>query len=294
MDPLTITTATFKVAGPGTIEVMGTVLYDGLSLIGTFTPESDLLAATTYTATITIGTVDLAGNAMDADYVWSFSTGETPSSLMPVDLGTLSTFVAVAGAGLTNSNSSGITTLNGDVGLSPTGTCLADGSPCTGSNPVINGTLYVNDAVAAQAKVDLTAAYVEAMSRPVGTTVNDISGMLLTPGVYTSGSTMSIAVGGTVTLDGQGDANAVWIFQIGSSITVNNNARILLINGARAKNVFWAVFASSTLGSNVSFQGSVLAGASNSVGTDSVVVGRLLCRTGQITLLSDTITLPSL
>ena len=294
MDPLTITTATFKVAGPGTIEVMGTVLYDGLSLIGTFTPESDLLAATTYTATITIGTVDLAGNAMDADYVWSFSTGETPSSLMPVDLGTLSTFVAVAGAGLTNSNSSGITTLNGDVGLSPTGTCLGDGSPCTVSNPVINGTLYVNDAVAAQAKVDLTAAYVEAMSRPVGTSVNDISGMLLTPGVYTSGSTMSIAVGGTVTLDGQGDANAVWIFQIGSSITVNNNARILLINGARAKNVFWAVFASSTLGSNVSFQGSVLAGASNSVGTDSVVVGRLLCRTGQITLLSDTITLPSL
>jgi len=124
--------------------------------------------------------------------------------------------------------------------------------------------------------------------------VNDISGMVLPPGVYTSDSTMSIAVGGIVTLDGQGDANAVWIFQIGSSLTVNNSAQLLLINGAKAKNVFWAVFASSTIGSNVRFYGNVLAGSSNSVGTGSTVVGRLLCTTGQITLLSNTITLPAL
>ena len=296
MDPLTITTATFKVTGPGATEVTGTVLYDVLSLIGSFTPESDLLPDTTYTATITTGATDVAGNALAADYVWSFSTGAALLNLIPVDLGTLSTFVAVAGAGLTNSNSGGATTLNGDVGLYPTATCLGDGSPCTPTDPIINGTLYADDpeGVAAQAKTDLTAAYVDAMARPVGTTVNDISGMVLPPGVYTSGSTMSIAVGGTVTLDGQGDANAIWIFQIGSSLTVNNNAQVLLINGAKAENVFWAIFASSTLGSNVSFQGNILAGASNSVGTGSVVVGRLLCTTGQITLLSNTITLPSL
>ena len=295
MDPLTISTATFTLTGPGLTDVAGTVLYDVLSVIGTFTPDIDLLPATTYTATVTTGATDLASNPMAADYVWTFSTGSVPSGLLPVDLRSLSTFVAVAGAGLTNSNSSGTTTLNGDVGLSPTGTCLGDGSPCTITNPVINGTLYANDAggVAAQAKVDLTAAYVDAMARPVGTTVNDITGMVLAPGVYTSGSTMSIAVGGTVTLDGMGDANAVWIFQIGSSLTVNNNAQVLLVNGARAKNVFWAAFASSTLGSDVSFQGSVLAGESNSVGTDSVIVGRLLCTTGQITLLSNTITLPA-
>jgi hypothetical protein len=294
MRPLSISTATFTVTGPGIVEVIGMVQYDPMGMIGTFTPQSDLLPETTYTATISTGAMDLAGNGMEEDYVWTFSTGVTPSGMLPVDLGSLSTFVAVAGAGLTNSNSSGITTLNGDVGLSPTGTCLGDGSPCTITNPVINGTLYVNDpeGVAAQAKVDLTAAYVDAMSRPVGTTVNDITGMVLAPGVYTSMSTMSIAVGGTVTLDGKGDANAVWIFQVGSSLTVNNNAQILLINGAKAKNVFWACFASSTLGSEVNFKGSVLAGASNSVGTDSVVVGRLLCTTGEITLLSNTITLP--
>ncbi len=211
-----------------------------------------------------------------------------------VDLRSLSTFVAVSGAGLSNSNSSGTTTLHGNVGLSPTATCLGDGVPCTATNPVITGMLYANDpgGVAAQAKTDLTAAYVDATSRPPGTTVNDISGMILPPGVYTSGSTMSIAVGATVTLDAQNNPNAVWIFQVGSSLTVNNGAQVLLINGAKAKNVFWAVFATSTLGSNVSFAGSVFSGASNTVGTDSVVVGRLLCTTGLITLLSNDITLP--
>jgi len=264
--------------------------------MATFTPENELMPASTYTAKITNMVTDIAGNPMELDYEWSFSIGETiTTGLKAVDLGSLSTFVAVAGAGLTNSNSSGITILNGDVGLSPTGTCLGDGSPCTPTNPVINGTLYVNDpaGVAAQAKVDLTAAYVDSMSRLVGTTVNDISGMVLAPGVYSSGSTMSIAVGGTVTLDGKGDANAVWIFQIGSSLTINNNAQVLLINGAKAKNVFWAAFASSTLGSNVIFKGNILAGASNSIGPDSVVEGRLLCMTGAITLLSNVVTLPA-
>ena len=298
MDPSTIT-FTVQATGPPLGPVLaGTVSY--LDNIATFTPAANLADNTSYTAAIPTGATDLAvpGNALVPGVVpnpWTFTTGAGAGSAPgAIHLRSLSTFVAVAGAGLTNSNSSGTTTLNGNVGLSPTGTCLGDGSPCTPTNPVINGTLYANDpaGVAAQAKTDLTAAYVEAASKPPGTTVNDISGMVLPPGVYTSASTMSIAVGGTVTLDGQGDANAVWIFQIGSSLTVNNSAQVLLINGANARNVFWAVFASSTLGSNVSFQGTILAGASNSVGTGSVVLGRLLCTTGQITLLSNTITLP--
>lgn len=294
MDPLSISSATFGLTGPDGLEVSGSVLYDAFGEIGTFTPDSELVSASTYSARITTWATDLAGNPMADDYVWIFTTAEIDWNLRPVDLGSLSTFVAVSGAGLTNSNSSGTTTLNGDVGLSPTATCLGDGSPCTLTNPVINGTMYANDSggIAAQAKVDLTAAYIDAMSRPVGTTVNDITGMTLAPGVYTSDSTMSIAVGGTVVLDGEGDPNAVWIFQVGSSLTVNNDASVLLVNGAKASNVFWAAFASSTLGSNVNFQGSVLSGASNSVGTDSVVVGRLLCTTGEITLLSNVVTLP--
>jgi len=160
MDPLTITTATFTLAGPGLVEVVGTVVYDALTLTGTFTPLNDLLPATTYTATVTVEATDLAGNGLTQDYVWIFSTAEVLLGLQPVNLRSLATFVAVAGAGLTNSNSGGPTVLNGDVGLTPTATCLGDGSPCSALNPLINGTLYANDpeGVAAQAKVDLTAA----------------------------------------------------------------------------------------------------------------------------------------
>ena len=222
--------------------------------------------------------------------------GKAGSSPSAINLGLLSSFVVVAGAGLTNSNSGGVTTLNGDVGLSPTATCLSDGVPCSAGHPQINGTLYANDAggVAAAAKADLLSAYNEAQGMPPGTTVSaNLAGQTLTPGVYTSGSTMDIAVGGTLTLDAQGDPNASWIFQIGSSLTANNDSQVLLVNGARAANVFWAVFASSTIGTNVDFKGTVMAGASNSVGTGSTVEGRLLCSTGAITLLSNVVTLPA-
>ncbi len=294
MDPLRITPTTFLVARADGQEVTGTVAYDGPTLTATFAADDLLEANTSYTATVTTGIRDLAGNALSLDYVWAFTTGVSPSIWVPVDLGSLSSFVAVSGAGLTNSNSGGTTTLTGDVGLYPTATCLGDGAPCTATNPIIAGTLYAADSggIAEQAKIDLTAAYVDAMGRPPGTLVDDLSGMVLAPGVYTSDSAMSIAVGGTVTLDAEGDPDAVWIFQVGSSLTVNNDAQVILVNGARSSNVFWAAFASSTLGSNVSFQGSVLAGASNSVGTGSSVVGRLLCTTGEITLLSNSITLP--
>jgi len=293
MDPLSLDDASFLLSD-GTSSITGVVTYDDVTRTTTFVPDVEWSPETTYPATITTDATDLVGNGLALDYVWTFTTAAEVSIWVPVDLGSLTTFVVAAGAGLTNSNSSGITTLGGDVALDPTGTCLGDGITCSLLNPVITGTLYAADAagIAAAAKVDLTAAYVDAMGRPPGTVVNDLSGLTLAPGVYTSGSTMSIAVGDYVVLDGEGDKNAVWIFQIGSSLTVNNNAQVLLVNGAQAKNVFWAAFASSTLGSDVRFQGSILAGASNSVGTDSTVVGRLLCTTGQVTLLSNAVTLP--
>lgn len=159
---------------------------------------------------------------------------------------------------------------------------------------VINGTLYANDPAgkAATAKADLVSAYNDAQGRPAGTPKADLSGLVLAPGVYTSGSSMMIATGGTLTLDGQGDFNAVWIFQIASALTVGTGAKVTLINGAKAANVFWAIGSSSTLNANVKFKGTVLAQSSNSVGNNSTVDGRLLCSTGQITLLSDTINLP--
>jgi len=295
IDPSTITTGTFTLAGPGTTSVNGAVSYDATSKVATFTPASNLASNATFNATITTGVKDLAGHPLATNKSWSFITGSATAGQAPVNLRSLSTFAAVAGAGLTNSNSGGQTTLNGNVGLSPTGTCLGDGVACAALDPKINGTLYANDprGVAAAAKADLVSAYNEAAGRPPGTTVNDLSGMTLAPGVYTSGSTMSIAVNGVLTLDAKGDANAVWIFQVGSSLTVNNGAQVLLIGGAKAANVFWAIAASSTIGTNVSFKGSVLAVASNSLGTGSVVEGRMLCQSGAITLLANTVTVPA-
>ena len=295
MDPSTINTGTFTVAGPGVTPVTGTVAYNATSKVATFAPASSLTSNATFTATITTGAQDLSGNALAANKVWTFMTGATTTGQAQVNLRSLSTFVAVAGGGLTNSNSGGTTTLNGNVALSPTATCLGDGIPCAALDPKINGTLYANDpaSIASQAKADLLLAYTDATGRPPGTVEADLSGMTLLPGVYTSGSTMTIAVNGVLTLDGQGDANAVWIFQIGSALTVNNSAQVLLINGAKASNVFWAVGSSSTLGTSVSFKGNILAQSSNSLGTLSVVEGRVLCSTGQVTFLSNTVTVPA-
>ena len=115
----------------------------------------------------------------------------------------------------------------------------------------------------------------------------------LVPGVYTSGSTMTIATNGTAVLDGQGNSNAVWIFQIASSLTTGVGSNVVLTNGAKAANVFWIIGASSTIGGGASFKGTALARTSNTVGTAAVVEGRLVCTDGAISLLSDTITLPA-
>jgi len=293
MDPLTMIAANFKLTGPGTTPVQGTVSYDDRTSTASFLPSSSLTATTTYTATVTTGAKDAAGDALAANKVWTFMNDATPCTL-PVNLRSLGTFVAVAGAGLTNSNSMGISVLNGDVGLSPTATCLGDGSPCSAIDPTINGTLYANDPAgkAATAKADLISAYNDAQGRPPGTVEADLSGLVLAPGVYTSATTMMVATSATLTLDGQGDPNAVWIFQIGSALTVGTGAEVKLVNGAKAANVFWAIGSSSTLNANVKFKGTVLAQSSNSVGTGSTVDGRLFCSTGAITLLSDTINLP--
>jgi hypothetical protein len=213
----------------------------------------------------------------------------------PVQLGSLSSFVAVAGAGLTNSNSAGATRLGGDVALSPTPTCESGGVACTPANLQIDGTLYQHPAAqAVTAKTDLLAAYNEAEGMAPGTTISaNLAGQTLAPGVYWSGSSMDIAVDGILTLDGQDDQSAAWVFQMESStLTANTGSQVRLINGARAANVIWQVGSSATIGTNADFKGTVLAATSISVGTGATIEGRLLCSSGQLTLLSNVVTLP--
>jgi hypothetical protein len=192
----------------------------------------------------------------------------------PVNLGTAANFGVLAGTTVTNT---GPTVVNGDVGVSP-------GSAVTGFPPgAVSGTIHAADAVSAQAQSDLTTAYTDAATRGPATLVSgDLGGQTVTPGVYQSAS--SLGVTGTLTLDGQGDPNAVFIIQMGSTLTTASNSAVRLINRAQAANVFWQVGSSATLGTNSTFSGNILALTSITVTTGVKIFGRALARNGAVTL----------
>jgi Ice-binding-like len=201
----------------------------------------------------------------------------------PVDLGTAAAFAVLAGTTVTNT---GPTVVTGDLGVSP-------GSAVTGFPPgVVIGTIHAADATAAQAQLDLTAAYNDAATRtPTGALPAAIGGLTFTPGVYNAPAAVGLT--GTVTLDGQGDPNAVFIFQVGSALTTASGSVVNLINGARACNVFWQIGSSATLGTGSSFAGNILALTSITVTTGVTVDGRTLARNGAVTLDTDAITRPA-
>src|SRR2546425_2575821 len=285
MDPLTISTATLRVTGPGGTAVTGTVAYDVPSKIATLTPVNTLAPNAVHTATMTTGARDLAGNALAANFVWSFTTAATPAGQAPVALGAASTFAVLAGSTVT---STGATTVNGDLGLSP-------GTAVTGFPPgTVNGTIHAGDPAAAQAQLALTTAYNDAAGRTVGAILvaGNLGGRTLTPGLYTSTSSLEIS-SGDLTLDAQGDANAVFIFQMASTLTTTSARQVILSGGAKAANVFWQVGSSATLGTGSVFKGNILALASITVTTGAAVEGRLLARTAAVTLDSNVIAIPT-
>lgn len=210
------------------------------------------------------------------------AAGPAASAAGPgVGLGTAASFGVLAGTAVTNV---GATTIDGNVGVSP-------GAAVTGFPPggTANGTVHSADAVASQAQTDLTIAYNDAAGRTGGATVSgDLGGRTLTPGVYTSASSLGLT--GTLTLDAQGNPNAVFVFQAGSTLTTASGSHVNMIGGARACNVFWQLGSSGTLGTNSVFRGNVLALTSITVTTGTTVEGRVLSRNGAVTLDTDIIT----
>lgn len=207
-------------------------------------------------------------------------TGPALAGPGSVGMGQAGAFAVLAGSTVTNT---GPTTVTGDLGLHP-------GTSVTGFPPgTVNGTTHVADAVAAQAQADLTTAYNDAAGRTSDATVSaDLGGQSLAPGVYTSASSLGLT--GTLTLDGQGDPSAVFIFQAGSALTTASASQVSLIGGAQACNVFWQIGSSATLGTNSVFRGTILALESITVTTGATVDGRTLARNSAVTLDNNTIT----
>ena len=201
-----------------------------------------------------------------------------------ISLGTAKTFAVLAGAGITNTGATTASGTNGgDFGSSPNGAF-------TGSTLVTTtGTKYLAAVPqTASAQIDLTTAYNDAAGRtPVTTIAADLGGQTLKQGVYKSAS--SIGLTGTLTLDGENDPAAVFIFQAGSTLTTATSSRVLLINGAQPCNVFWQVGSSATFGTTSDFTGSVLALTSITANNNATFKGQLLARNGAVTLDNNTI-----
>ena len=284
MDPSTITTSTFTLK-QGTTSVSGTPTYAGLT--ATFNPASSLTANTTYTATITTGAKDLAGNALKSSFVWSLTTSTSASACgqSTVALGSAAGFAVLAGSTVTNTGGS---TVTGDLGVSP-------GTAVTGFPPgTVVGTIHTADPTAAGAVANLTIAYNDAAGRtlcPI-TVAGNLGGLTLAPGLYKSTSGLEIS-SGDLTLDAQGNANAVFIFQMASTLDTAAGLHVILAGGAKASNVFWQVGTSATLGTNSTFIGTIMADQSISLNTGATLSGRALARIGAVTLDASTVTKPA-
>jgi len=287
MNPSTITTTTFTIK-IGTTPVSGTVTYAGTGAI--FTPAINLAVSTTYTATITTGAEDVAGNALASDYVWSFATGSAlpPAGPAPVNLDCAEGFAVLAGSTVTNT---GGTIVDGDLGLSP-------GSAVTGFPPgqVVNGAIHINDANANNAKLCLTTAFNDAAGRTLNVIVvsdGELGGKTLALGLYKSAPGSFGITSSNLTLDAGGDANATWIFQMPSStLTVGNGRSVILAGNAQAKNIFWQVGTSATIGTTAVMKGTILADQSITLRTGATLVGRVLTRIAAVTLDANAITIP--
>ncbi|MFJ5221199.1 ice-binding family protein [Streptomyces sp. NPDC088354] len=194
----------------------------------------------------------------------------------------LGRFAVLGGQSVTNT---GLSDVTGDLGVSP-------GVSVTGFPPgQVHGTIHAADDDALQAHADLVATYDSAVAQlPDAGISGDLGGLTLAPGVYNTDT--SIALTGTLTLDAQGDRNADWVFQIGSTLTTATASRVLLINGATARNVIWQIGSSATLGPDTDFTGRILALTSITANAGTTIHGQAMAIDGSVTLDTNTITRP--
>ena len=251
-------------------------------------PQASLLNNTVYTATITTEAQDLAGNPLAVNKVWQFTTGAS-SDLSPVPLGAAANFAILAAAVVTNTSTP--TTITGDVGIWP-GTSMTNFPP-----GIVTGAIHVNDSTSQAAEAALAIAYGNAAGRvgPFTPAEGNVGGLTFTPGLYRSGTSTEISGGGNLTLDAGGDANAVFIFQIASTLTTSSGFGITLAGGAKPSQIFWEVGSSATIGVGSQFFGTILANTSITLVSGATLNGRALAGavsgTGAVTMDDNTVVL---
>lgn len=295
MDPLTINASTYTLK-LGTTAVAGTVSYSGTT--ATFTP-SNALAAGVYTATITTGAKDLAGNALAANVIVTFTVSGTVPTLAAVNLGSAINYVILAKSAVSNISISAIT---GDLGLSPAATSFYTGFALTNATGFatasqVTGKLFAAD-MAPPTPINLTTAvndmitaYNDAAGRPtpdfLELATGNIGGKTLTPGLYKW--TTNVTAPSSVVISG--GPNDVWIFQTSGNLLVSNAVNITLSGGAQAKNIFWQVAGQATFGVNSHFEGIILCQTGINFQTGASFNGRALAQTA-VTLDGNTIVKP--
>jgi len=287
MNPATINNSTF-ILMQGTTAVPGTVHYSGTT--ASFIPATVLASGTSYTATITTGAKNLAGNSLTSNAVWNFTTGGSTSVIKLVDLGAAGNYVIVAKTAINIVSASAIT---GNLGLSPAATSYITGLALTNAtgyatSAQVTGMIYAAD-MAAPTPINLTTtvnnmitAYNDAAGRispdfsELGT--GNIGGITLVPGVYKW--TNNVTIPSNVTISG--GPNDVWIFQIAGNLTMSSAVIITLSGGALAKNIFWQVAGQATLGTTSHLEGVILSMTGITLQTGASINGRALAQTAVI------------
>jgi len=296
-------------SGSGTI-VPATVAMNGTNMVATLTTSSVLLANTSYTAIITVAATSAGGTPIACNYAWNFRTAASAAPLA-INLGAAATYGIAAGAGLT---STGVTVVNGNVALSPLGSCtdatgtpancLVESKPASAAGLTVNGLIRFptdsdSGATATAVTTALNTAWVEGFNKvdtfATGFLVGQLAGKTLLPGVYDEAN-LGLSAGGVVTFDAQNDANAVFIIKVGTiggtgdftdSGTLLLPGRVDLANQAQARNIWFVVGRDITIGSGTTWNGNILAGRTATINDGSAVQGRVLAganTSGAITL----------
>ena len=202
--------------------------------------------------------------------------GAPPATAVAPALNSAAGFAVLGGATVTNV---GATALAGSLGLNP-------GVSVTGFPPGVltSGAIYIADATAQLAQADLAQAYGALAGEACGQDLSgtDLGGQTLTPGVYCFSAAAQLT--GTLTLDGQGDPSAVFVFQVGSTLTSAVGATIVTVNSTQPCNVFWQVGSSATVGAGTTWTGDILAAVSITLGSGANLAGRALAQSGAVTL----------